>query len=108
MKLMTKAIENKIPALYAQDGKGLDAVVHAKFFSPVGHATWFATEYDPETRTFFGWAEMSAGSGEMGYFSLDELESARLPLGLKIERDMYFQVQTLGKAIDQFKERYVS
>jgi len=27
---------------------------------------------------------------EFGYFSIHELESLRLPLGLKIERDLYF------------------
>ena len=54
MKLMTKAIENVIPGLYEQDGLGDDTIVHAKFFTPDGNWTWYATEYDPETRMFFG------------------------------------------------------
>ena len=98
MKLMTKEIERQIPKLYEQDGKGEDAVVFVKFFNPCGAGTWFATEYDPEQRLFFGYAEIFPGEGELGYFSLDELESVRGPLGLGIERDIYFKPKTLGEA----------
>jgi len=105
MKLMTKAIEKKIPALYAQDGKGEDATVYVKFFNPMGSGTWLATEYDPEQRLFFGWAEIIPGCGELGYFSLDELESVKLPLGLGIERDLYFSETRLGDAIEKNKIR---
>lgn len=89
MKLMTKAIENVIPALYEQDGLGDDAIVHAKFFTPDGSWTWYATEYDPETRMFFGLVD--GFDKELGYFSLDELESGRGSLGLPIERDAWFK-----------------
>jgi len=97
MKLMTKEIENKIPNLNAQDGKGDDAVVHVKFFNPIGEATWFATEYDPKSRTFFGWVELFRGEGELGYFTLDDLESVKLSCGMGIERDINFGNQTLGE-----------
>ena len=89
MKLMTKAIENVIPALYEQDGLGDDAIVHAKFFTPDSCWTWYATEYDPETRMFFGLVD--GFDKELGYFSLDELESGRGSLGLPIERDSWFK-----------------
>ena len=99
MKLLTKAIENKIPALYAQDGKGNEAIVHAKFFNPVGAQTWYATEYSPETKTFFGLVDFHAdmSEAELGYFSLTELEEIRLPYGMKIERDINFESKTLGE-----------
>jgi hypothetical protein len=32
---------------------------------------------------------------ELGYFSLSELEEVRGPLGLPIERDLYWQPKTL-------------
>jgi len=32
---------------------------------------------------------------ELGYFSLSELESVKGPLGLPIERDLFFEPQTL-------------
>lgn len=99
MKLMTKALEKKMPTLCSQDGMGEDAIVFVKFFNPTGAGTWLATEYDPEERIFFGWAEIQAGCGELGYFSLDELASVKLRFGLGIERDMHFSPMRLGDAI---------
>ena len=95
MKMLTKEIENKIPALYAQDGKGENATVYVKFFNPCGAATWYGTEYDPIERIFFGWATLDGQFGELGYFSLTELENITLPYGLKIERDLHFKPCTI-------------
>lgn len=53
-KMLTKASERSLPPLYAQDGKGYDAVAYVKFFTPDSNWTWYATEYDPSTGTFFG------------------------------------------------------
>lgn len=93
MKLMTKAIEKALPNLYANENKTADKVlVPVKFFTPWTHWTWYGTEYDPETRTFFGWVE--GFEKEMGYFSLDELESVNGPFGLKIERDIHWNPKT--------------
>ena len=101
MKLLTKAIEKKLPKLGETDGQGMDAIVRVKFFYPAGAATWFATEYDPEQRLFFGWAMLfTKEEAEFGYFSLDELESITGKMGLKIERDMYFPEMTVKEAID--------
>lgn len=90
MKLMTKEILSKIPALYEQDGKGDDAKVFVKFFTPWSNWTWFATEYDPEERLFFGLVK--GFETEVGYFSLDELEGINGPFGLKVERDIRFPI----------------
>ena len=35
--------------------ESLDALVICKFFDPCGSGTWYATEYDPEPRLFFGY-----------------------------------------------------
>ena len=94
MKLLTKEIEKRIPALYAQENEE-DATVYVKFFTPDSSWTWYATEYDPEQRLFFGLVE--GLEKELGYFSLDELESTRGPLGLPIERDMYFPLCKLSE-----------
>jgi len=89
MKLLTKAIEKNLPALYANEKKHpRDIKVPLKMFSPWGSWTWYATEYDPETKTFFGWVDSEFP--ELGYFNLDELESVSGPYGLKIERDMHW------------------
>ena len=94
MKLLTKAIENKLAKrpLYSQDGKGGDAEIIVKFFNPCGAGTWYVLEGEKQANGdwyFFGLAEIGYGL-EYGYFSLNELKSLRLPSGLTIERDMYF------------------
>jgi hypothetical protein len=67
-----------------------DFVPIVKFFNPVGAATWLATELGEDGDTLFGLADLGFGSPELGSFSLSELASARLPLGLGIERDLHF------------------
>ena len=51
---------------------------------------------------FFGL--VSGFEVELGYFSLKELEEARGPRGLPIERDLYFQPKTL-KELKELHER---
>lgn len=88
MELIDNEIKNIIPKLYEQDGKGLNAVAYVKFFTPDSSWTWYATEFDG-VDIFFGLVD--GLDKELGYFSLSELESVRGPLGLKIERDLYFK-----------------
>jgi len=95
MKLLTKEILNQVPRLYAQDGKGDAAMVYAKFFDPCGSFTWFMTEYDPDTGEAFGL--VVGHETELGYFSMNELQSYRGRLGIGIERDMSFRPKTLGE-----------
>ncbi len=88
-KLLTKEVEKRLPPLYSQDSKGLDQVAQVKFFSIISDWQWYATEYDPEERRFFGLVH--GFEWELGYFSLDELES----MGWVIERDAYFEPKPL-------------
>lgn len=68
--LVTKTAFKKVPKLYAQDGKGDDAIVFAKVFSPQSGWRWYITEYDPETGKAFG---LVAGHEvELGYFVLND------------------------------------
>ena len=95
MKLMTKEIEKKLKKfpLYSQDGKEGEAEVVCKFFAPVGSWTWYVLEGDKREDgdwEFFGIVDNEYGH-EYGYFTLNELEEVRLPFGLKIERDKYFE-----------------
>lgn len=92
MKLVTQEIRNKLPQLYSQDGKGGEAIAHTKFFTPDSNWTWYATEFDGQD-TFFGLVE--GHEKELGYFSLSELQSVRGPMGLPIERDLYWNPKTL-------------
>lgn len=99
MKLITKAIETKAARIGRDDKTPRDEKpILVKLFNPTGAATWYATEYDAETRTFFGWVT-GLGFDELGYFSLDELEAFRGRMGLGIERDRHFGRHTLGEVI---------
>jgi hypothetical protein len=97
MKLITKELEERFLALGNQDGKGFDAIVVAKFFTPDSSWTWFVTEYDPLSREGFGY--VIGMEAEWGYFSIDEIESVEGPLGLEIERDLHFGEKTLRVAL---------
>jgi len=68
-----------------------DPVPVVKLFDPTGAATWLITEMRPdEPDILFGLCDLGFGCPELGYVSLSELESVRGPLGLGIERDLYF------------------
>lgn len=92
---MTKKIEQRLAKfpLYSQDGKGEDAEIVCKFFSPVGSRTWYVLEaekFNENDYEFFGIVINGYGEHEYGYFTLGELKQLQLPFGLSIERDMYF------------------
>lgn len=87
MKLITKNIEKRFREIGSQENEP-DPIVVAKFFSPSGAGTWYATEYDKESNTCFGYVQLL--EGEWGYFSIDELKKVKCPpFSLPIERDMY-------------------
>ena len=95
MKLLTKDILDKIPAK-AEDSLG--ARVYVKFFHPIQRWTWYATEYNPDNGTFFGYVKsgIDPAYDELGYFTIEELESIRKPLLL--ERDLYWNDKiTIGQ-----------
>ena len=90
MRLMTKELEKRFAEVGSQENVK-DPVIITKFFNPHGSGTWYATEYDPKTQTFFGYVSIFGDwNDEWGYFSLAELESYKGPWGLGIERDLYW------------------
>ena len=99
MMLLTSAIKKAFPEWTSTDGegsgKGDDARIVVKFFTPDSSWTWYACEFDGED-TFFGLVR--GHETELGYFSLNELESVTGPMGLKIERDRHFGKHTIGDA----------
>ena len=93
MKLLTKEIEKKLPALQSTEGQYYEAVAQVKFFTPDANWTWYGVEYDPDEQLFYGLVD--GFEKELGYFSLAELLQVRGALGLPIERDMYFDPQPI-------------
>jgi len=101
----------KLPALYSQEEKGLDALAPIKFFTPDSNWTWYASEGSSiEANRYRDAAEggtdflmfglVSGFEVELGYFSLAELEEARGPMGLPIERDVHYAAKTLRELMD--------
>jgi hypothetical protein len=107
-----------IPPLYSQENND-DPMVVCKFFTPDGGWTWYVIEgatrekagcgwgnnchhkplsqYNPETDDvlFFGYVE--GIEGELGDFSLGELEAGRGAFGLPVERDRSFRPGKLSE-----------
>ena len=93
-RLLPDDIAKTLPPLYATENQD-DPIVLVKFFTPDSSWTWFLTEFSPERQLCFG---MVHGlDHELGYFSLTELEEVRGPLGLLIERDLYFEPRPLSQ-----------
>ena len=112
MKLLPKEIREQLPPLYSQDGKGGKAVVYVKYFTPSSSWSWFAVEGEPVLDSsqnevdfkFFGL--VFGHEREFGYFLLSELEEVRGPMGLPIERDLWFKPKTLEEiAPEMFQEK---
>ncbi len=88
MKLLTSSIRKTLRANAATEGDHWPVV---KLFAPTGAACWLFTELDEDGDRLFGLCDLGFGSPEPGYASLSEIERVRLPLGLRIERDLYFE-----------------
>ncbi len=96
-KLLTQEIREKLPPLYANEALGLETLALVKFFTPDSGWTWYGSEFDGED-IFFGL--VSGLEVELGYFALSELEEIRGPLGLPVERDLYYTPKTLQELLN--------
>jgi hypothetical protein len=101
MKLLTAILIKRFAQIGSQANRK-DPLVIAKFFNPAGAGTWYATEFDPESRTFFGYVSIFGDwNDEWGSFSLDELENYRGRFGLGIERDRFFTERPASQVINK-------
>jgi hypothetical protein len=96
MELLPEELRRRLPPLYSQEGSH-DPVVHIKYFC--GSWTWFATEGSPEGDDFIFFGYVIGFEKEWGYFALSELTAARGPLGLSIERDLYFEPAPFSQVV---------
>ena len=100
MKLLTKEIIKKLPAMSSQE-QVADPQAVVKFFTPSSSFTWFVIEGDKEESgdwMFFGKVYSHlCPQGELGYFRLSDLEGAKGALGLTPERDMWFRAKPLSE-----------
>ena len=103
MQLLTKELLVRFAKVGRQEEIS-DPVVIAKFFNPTGAGTWYATEYDPKEKIFFGYVSIFGDEcDEWGYFSLNELEEYRGRFGLGIERDINFGEKKISEIVPSVK-----
>jgi hypothetical protein len=94
-QLLTKQLKARFKKVGEQETP--DPIIIAKFFNPCGAETWYVCEYNDETKICYAYVT-GIWEDEWGYFSLAELESLRCPpLGLPIERDLYFDEVPFSK-----------
>ena len=100
MQLMTKEIKQKLLRNGDVTNRGNDHKPVVKFFGG-GACTWLITEMDSaDDDTLYGLCDLGQGYPELGYVSLDELESIKFPpFGLGVERDHYFKAD---KTLSQY------
>jgi len=99
MKLLTKSDMRKLEMQdpYHPDGPGRElpadvALALVKFFTPDSSWTWYAVSasQDPDTGDVQFYGLVDGLAREFGYFWLSELKRVRGPLGLPVERDLYW------------------
>ena len=83
-------------------GKGGEVVAYVKYFTPSAQWTWYGCEFDGQD-TFFGLVHGHVK--ELGYFSLAELCTVKGPLGLPIERDLYWEPKTLRDIVPEIFDK---
>jgi len=101
-RLLDAETQGKLPALYSGEQQGMEARALVKFFTPDSNWTWYASEFDGEDILF---GLVMGHCVELGYFSLSELEEARGPTGLPIERDLHYESRTLRELKDHYEEK---
>ena len=101
MKLMTKEIEKKLEKLpigSQHDLKNDDIKIVAKFFFPIGSATWYVAEGSKqENGDWMFWGYVIGDFPEWGYFTLSELEDVGKHFILGVERDKWFTPSKFGE-----------
>jgi len=93
MKLLNDELLKILPPLYSTENIK-DPLTQCKFFTPDSSWTWYVLEYDKTNEIFFGY--VCGFENELGYFSLEELESVTGALNLNIERDISFKPTKLS------------
>ena len=106
--LMPESIRKKLlkSPIYSKDGQGKKAEVVVKYFDPTGSGTWLITEgeaQDDGDWLMFGMCHIF--EWEWGYVLLSELQNVKLPLGLRIERDLHSH-GTVGELMGEPESKY--
>ncbi len=86
MELITKELEKRFKEIGDQS-QDSNPLIIAKIYNPSGSQVWYATQYDAENETCYGYIT-NFYENTWGTFSIELLE---LPSGLGITRDHNFK-----------------
>jgi hypothetical protein len=89
----------EMPALYATE-EDTDPLVRCKLFTPDSRWTWFLTESSsaaPDGTPAMAFGLTCGPEDELGYMSLEELRQVRGPLGLQVERNLWWKPPPLSE-----------
>ena len=99
MKLIPKSI--KIPNIgETENEENPKALI--KLFHPCSSWSWYVVEYSPEDKLCFG--VVDGFEAEMGYFSLEEIQSVRV-MGIGVERDLHWEPVEVKELLSKLKRR---
>ena len=90
--------EMNIPKLYETEDIA-DPIAFVKLF--LDGWTWYITEISIDKDIAFGYVVSPFCSGELGYFSINEIKSIQNSLGISVEMDVSFKptkLSTIKKA----------
>lgn len=115
MPLLTQKITEQLlangrrQALVRAADDEIDFKPVVKLFNPAGAGIWLLTELDPECPSI-GFGLCDLGYPEVGSVCLAELAAIRLPLGLRIERDLFFDAdKTISEyAVEARTQGYIA
>ena len=95
--LIPKDLLKQIPKLYETEEQN-DPIAYVKLF--LDGWTWLITEISIDEDIAFGYV-VSPFESELGYFSINEIQTIKNSLGIGVERDLYFKpckLSTIKKA----------
>ena len=93
MKLLSEEIKKILPQIGSTDNEN-DPMAQIKLFCPWNEWVWYVIEFNGEDLMY---GKVRGFETELGYFNLSELENITGPMGLKIERDLYFEPKPLSQ-----------
>jgi len=98
MELLPVELRKTQPSLCSQESFPAP-IAHAKLFTPDPGWTWFISEDSEEDGDWLLFGYVIGLEEEWGYFLLSEIASVRGPLGLTVERDLWFQPGPIAEVI---------
>lgn len=94
MELIPKEIRDTIPKLYETENQK-DPIVYCKLF--LNGWTWLILEMSIDDDICFGYVMSPFSNGELGYFSLSEIQEVEGNLGIGVKRDLHFKPLPLSQ-----------